>query len=797
MRRPCTKLVAMLVAPFCALVAAFSAAGPAAASAAPVYHPGFLSEPAGGPAREVALSFLNRRAGDLGLAPADLQGAVVTDEVRSGHNGVTHLYLQQTLDGLEVVEGVLNLNVDRDGRVFGVGNHFVAGLAGAVQDRTPVLTPEEAIRAAAAHLHLALDGDPQLVDHIGGIARQAVFSGSGISRDDIPVKLVYQKTGDRSVRLAWRIVVRSTADDNWWDLRVDAVSGEALAQDNWTAYDTYRVFAFPAESPNVTGFGGRTDEVDPADPLASPFAWHDTNGAAGAEFTDTRGNNVFAQDDTDANNTGGSRPSGGPALEFLPAIDLATQEPADYLDAAVVNLFYWNNILHDIHYQYGFTEAAGNFQENNYGRGGIGGDPVQADAQDGSNVNNANFSTPPDGLDGRMQMFVWLGPVELTVNSPPVIAGDYAGMAANFGARFDLVGLTDDLALVDDGSPAPTQACNALVGFPAGSIAVIDRGGCEFGTKALNAENAGATGVVVVNNVGTNETITMGPGMVGNQVTIPAMMIGLADGNTIKAQLGGTVSSTLHSISANRDSDLDNGVIIHEYGHGVSNRLTGGPAMSGCLQGAQSGGMGEGWSDFWAIALTHQPDDTATTRRSVGSYVIFEDDPLTATGIRRFPYTTDTGVNPDTYVTIADTLNVTVPHGVGSVWTAMLWEVYWNLVTRQGFDPDLYGGNSGNNIALQLVMDGLKLQPCMPTFVNARDGILAADQMTFGGRYRCDIWRGFAKRGLGVAADDGVDHNDRNVTDDFTVPPDCLADLFSDGFESGDTSAWSNTVDPP
>ena len=92
----------------------------------------------------------------------------------------------------------------------------------------------------------------------------------------------------------------------------------------------------------------------------------------------------------------GSGPSGGAALNFDFPLNLA-QAPSTYRPAAVTNLFYWNNIIHDVQYQYGFDEAAGNFQINNYGRGGLGNDRVHAEAQDGGGTNNANFVTPPDG----------------------------------------------------------------------------------------------------------------------------------------------------------------------------------------------------------------------------------------------------------------------------------------------------------------------------------------------------------------------------------------------------------------
>ncbi len=91
-------------------------------------------------------------------------------------------------------------------------------------------------------------------------------------------------------------------------------------------------------------------------------------------------------------------------------MNLATQDPTNYSAAAVVQLFYLCNWYHDKLYALGFTEAAGNFQSNNFARGGLGNDAVQADAQDGSGTDNANFSTPADGSPGRMQMYIFTGP---------------------------------------------------------------------------------------------------------------------------------------------------------------------------------------------------------------------------------------------------------------------------------------------------------------------------------------------------------------------------------------------------
>ena len=93
--------------------------------------------------------------------------------------------------------------------------------------------------------------------------------------------------------------------------------------------------------------------------------------------------------------------------------------------------------MHDLTYQYGFDEPAGNFQTNNYGNGGLGNDAVKAEAQDGSGLNNANFATPPDGSQPRMQMFRWQAPVQLALSG--ALTANYPAGAAAFGATTGLL----------------------------------------------------------------------------------------------------------------------------------------------------------------------------------------------------------------------------------------------------------------------------------------------------------------------------------------------------------------------
>ncbi len=761
----------------------------------------FLTGPQEGEPMEIALAYLEQNHEQLGLTAGDFQEMVVTDNYLTRHNSTTHIYFRQVHDGIEVRNGAININIAADGSIINLGNGFVSDLAGKINSRGPAISDREAISRAAGHLGLSIDPSSLvLLRDDGGPERRAIFEGTGLSRDDIPVHLIYEKIDGENldegpgVRLAWSTLVKAVDSPDWWELRVDAITGELLSEHNWTSYDSYLVIPFPPyENPDDSG--GQMVVTDPADPIASPFGWHDTDGVEGHEFTDTQGNNVDAHDDLDANNTGGLRPDGGPNLDFLFPWD-AGLGPAEgtNLEAAIVNLFYVNNVMHDLVYHYGFDEAAGNFQTNNYGNGGAGGDQVEADAQDGSGTDNANFQTPPDGIAPRMQMFVWTGVLDAftTVVTPGSIAGDYSSSSAGFGPPLTVMGLNADVEEVDDGTGTTSDGCESLVGFTPGNIALIDRGTCEFGVKVLNAENAGAPGVIMVND--RPGILSMGAGAVGNMVTIPSLMVTQTDGEIIRSELEGIVNATLRTDPnppPNRDSDLDNGVIAHEYGHGISIRLTGGPSSVGCLAGSEQGG--EGWSDFWTLLLTAKPEDKPEDPRGIGNYLLYQDED--GLGIRNFPYTTDLSLNPQTY---DDIVGTNVPHGVGEIWMSMLWEVYWNLVAKHGFDEDFYNGTGGNNLTIQLMMDGLKLQGCVPTFVTARDAILLADMNNNNGENQCEIWRGFAKRGLGTGAIGGT-INVGDEVESFGLPPECCTGgscIFVDGFETGNAMRWPRINSP-
>src|SRR5690554_688958 len=179
--------------------------------------------------------------------------------------------------------------------------------------------------------------------------------------------------------------------------------------------------------------------------------------------------------------------------------------------------------------------------------------------------------------------------------------------------------------------------------------------------------------------------------------------------------------------------------------------------------------MGEGWSDWFALMLTIEPGDQPEDGRGIGTYAIGET-PMGG-GIRPRPYSTDFNINEMTYAATNYTGAISQPHGIGSVWATMMWDLTWALIDKHGMDPDVYNGTGGNNIAMHLVIQGLKLQGCNPGFVDARDAILQADQLLYNGENTCLIWEVFANRGLGFSADQGSRNSRTDQTEAFDLPP--------------------------
>ena len=213
------------------------------------------------------------------------------------------------------------------------------------------------------------------------------------------------------------------------------------------------------------------------------------------------------------------------------------------------------------------------------------------------------------------------------------------------------------------------------------------------------------------------------------------------------------------------DGSFDAGVVVHEYGHGISNRLVGGPANVSCLGNSQQ--PGEGLSDWWGLIHTIKAGDLGTDKRGVGTYLLGQ--PTTGNGIRTQPYSTDPAINNHTYESIN---GMAVPHGVGEVWAQGYWEVTWALIAEHGLDTDLYTGTGGNNRANLYINEGLKNSVCSPAFTDVRDGVIQAATDNYGGEDVCTVWEAFAAFGLGSDAVSGGGGS-TSPTNGFDYPLTC------------------------
>ncbi len=607
---------------------------------------------------------------------------VITSEYTDSKSGIKHTYLRQAIDGIEVYGTESSIHRNVNGNTLVAQVNFVDGINNSARNMSRSMSAEQVIASVSQQMGYQLNGLRQ-IENLSGSNQKGIFNKAGISRRDIPVKLMYFYGEDVGFKMVWELSIRELDSPDWWNFWADATTGNIIDKNNWTVSckasgdhsdhghemmarnklilsskekkalplskpvknlrraGAYTVFGLPMESPYL---GGRTVEANPENATASPLGWHDDGLST---FTYTRGNNVSAYDDGSDDDEGlesdhTPESASGSVYDYaFDATDAGSGDPiytaADQSeDAAITNLFYWNNIIHDILYQYGFDEASGNFQEDNFANGGAGGDSVDAQAQDSADLAptafnrcNANFGTPPDGDYPIMQMYICDG----------------------------------------DG----------------------------FGSF--------------------------------------------------------------------NDGDYDNIVVIHEYAHGISNRLVGGPADANALNNAEQ--MGEGWSDYYGYMLTMDAVN-ATSDREVGNFLFELGDG--GGGIRNAPYSTSFAINDYTYVDVADGGGVSQPHGIGFIWATMLYDMTQALIADYGFDPDLYNGTGGNNMSLELVTLGLKLTSVFPGFVDGRDAILAADMALYGGANQCLIWEAFANRGLGFSASQGSSDDRFDGIEAFDMP---------------------------
>ena len=674
---------------------------------------------------------LARDGGALSLPSTASPAAIVAQQLRrQGHDDATlaslrgpqlgrwrddklHLRMTQSVGGLRVYDSYVKATMNRRGELLALIENLAPVRGGALLK--PTIGETTALGVAFRELGI-VGAVPARVSTNGAAT---TFARDGRFLAQPTVTRVALPMSDRSLAVAF-VVETWQRKSNLLDETLVDGGGRVVEVLRRTVSDSYNVYTIDPDTtpqsvePGVAGwlFGGDHRTIDIA------------------------GNNVHAYLDTDNNgapDAGGTTVSDG---NFLSVSDFTVQpSTAVNQNVAAQNLFFLNNVIHDTLYDAGFDEAAGNFQEDNFGLGGRGSDSVNAEAQDGGGTDNANFATPRDGRNPRMQMYLWSSPDpdhEVLVNAPGSIAGSYGARRAAFGGTLDATGITDDVVVADDGTGTTSDGCEAIGNDVSGKIALVDRGTCNFVVKVKNVQDAGAVGAIVANNTGGTTTLVMGG--TDATITIPAVMISQNDGATIKSETG--VNATMRLIvpaPIMLDGDLDSDIVYHEYGHGLTWR------MIGRMDGPMSGAIGEGMSDVLAVVING--DDV------VGEYAF-----SFPGGIRSEPY--------DAYSRSYGDIVPTEVHLDGEIYGAIGWRLLENYLNDTQSIETLLGD----------IVDGMNFTTAHPSFEDMRDGILASAAGT--GR-ECLIWDAFAEYGVGVGASGAVRGSRVVITESFDVPASC------------------------
>jgi Zn-dependent metalloprotease len=415
-----------------------------------------LTAPSTADPQDIARDFLRANRSLFPLTPTEISALrLVTKDASSS---AVFLTFNQTLNGIDVFDGQIKLTLTAAGEIVHAGaDQVVPGLS---LSTNPQLTVTQAVSAAMANAGVTATLPAPAVAE----GKTTFRNPRGERYSPITAELFIFPMDAAAARLAYRIFLEAD-NDCWYEMLIDAQTGDLLLRHNLYTHATQaRVWV---QSPLDTD----------RQLVTFPDAWLPANA------TVTTGNNVDAYldangDDKPDNTTTGplnnGRASASNQIFDFPFGDgMTNQNPRSFQAAAVTNLFYLINIAHDYYYKLGFTEASGNFQTDNFGKGGLANDAVIAEAQQPSELDNASFAPTVDGTAPKIRM----------------------GIFTN-----DTATQTDDL-----------------------------------------------------------------------------------------------------------DSSYDGMVVVHEYGHGVSNRLVGSRNSVSCLNGIQSGAMGEGWSDYFAISYFNNP----------------------------------------------------------------------------------------------------------------------------------------------------------------------------------------------
>lgn len=800
---------------------------------------GALARPAHDTPEAAARSYLEQHASLYRLSPEDLQAAYVHRVHDSGQGGVIVLF-RQRLSGIEVARSELKVLMTRELELVALTGSLHEGvdrvLAGAPGRDTKALfqhPPAEAVVGALSDMYgLSLAGEARAVGAASAAGHQRfdLVSGSPGRRSGVslvtPARVapVFFPVAGQLVP-AWSIeVLAERAGDErrqGQEYVVHAGDGRVLQRRSRVANDVYSYLVFadadgtPRDGPQSDYTPHPTGTPDGSEPgFASP-ARIPVEGLVHADgrrdpwlpagATHTWGNNVRAYADhhdpdgfTEGVDLQASVAPGTRDFHYEYDTSRGPMASQSQTSAAIVRLFYTTNWLHDFFYGSGFDERAGNAQDDNYGRGGLGGDALRAEAQnrgpDARERNNASTYVPADGLPPRMELYLWDTPEQRSLS---VSGTRYTTGKAEFGAQnFDVGGR---FVLAQDGTAQGSDACQALQGDVTGAIVLADRGNCTYELKAFNAEAANAAGLVVINHVPGAPPPDMFDVDASLEVTIPALSISHEAGEALKALLGGgaAAGTMARTRSIERDGTIDNTVIAHEWGHLLYHRLVECSTFQ-CLA------LGEGWSDFIALLMMVREGDAPDGSYALGGYAAQLLGESSYYGIRRAPYSRAPAKNALRFRHIADEAPLpdrhplrhngvenSQVHNAGEIWAAMLFDGYQALLDEaRGTSPRFASFAEARRRMADYVVAGMVLAPVDPTFTEQRDAVLMA-ALAREPRDMHLLAEAFAGRGAGscAASPPRSSRGFTEVQEDGTVRPDLRLEVMQldDGVRSCDS----------
>lgn len=666
---------------------------------------GPISEATGSDGVALVRDFISKNAGLFGLKRSDVSNLRYLGESVSRGSGLRMVRVEQVVNGRSVFQSETRFILNRDGQlVHATGALIPDATATAQRETEALISPQEALASSMALVGINLDA-----------ANAAVRSGEDANQVEVdanneeisgPVtsKLVYFPIAPGILTLAYSQIVFTDGNADWYSI-VDAQSGKLLWRKNMRAnvstHDArFRVYV-------------QADGTTPAD---SPAPFSPSTATVGSG---TQGTAI------------------SPTIVSMFTAMSAVASPNGWIDdcpGGVCTATQTQTLGNNVH---AYMDRVGGA-----GAGGANQPDTAASSVldgDGKPIGN------PD-TNGRNRDFLGTTPRDFETNylPPPQGGNPEAGQTPTGNGNNGTLpvdqfrrGMLTQLFYVSNWYHDKLF----LLGFDeaAGNFQLTNFSGMGLGNDRVLAEGQDSSGT-------DNANFSTPP-----------------DGQSGRAQMFRFIGPTV-----DRDGSLDTEVLIHELTHGTSNRLIGN--ASGLIWDPGVG-MGEGWSDFYALSLLNNTNaDDPNGNYASGAYATYKAFGITTYtdnyvyGIRRFPYSTNNSVNPLTWADVDDYTNnlsggiapdplgnniggAQEVHNTGEVWALTLWEVRARIIAANaGSVP------TGNQIALQLVTDGMKLTPNNPSYEDARNALIDADCASNACANEQSIWDGFADRGLGYGA---------------------------------------------